>query len=83
LTAHAAKAIVAAFVFSIFPLTCLPSAHADSFDLTSNNLGISGSVGTVTITDTGTNQVTIKITMGSGFSLKLPGGDIALSGLPG
>ena len=58
-------------------------ADSVSFDLTSNNLGISGSVGTVKISDSGTNQVTLTITMNPGFSLKLEGGDIALSGPSG
>jgi hypothetical protein len=73
-----------AFVFALaFFFIGVSSARANSFDLTSNNLGISGSVGTVTISDTGTNQVTVTITMNSGFSLKLPGGDIAFSGVSG
>ena len=59
------------------------SALANSFDLSSNNKGISGSVGTVMITDTGMNQVTVTITMNSGFSLKLPGGDVAFNGVSG
>src|SRR4030095_17127653 len=64
---------------------CVSSARADSisFDLASNNLGISGSVGMVAIIDTGANQVTVTITMNPGFSLKLPGGDVALNGISG
>jgi PEP-CTERM motif-containing protein len=54
-----------------------------SFNLTSNNLGISGSVGTVMVNDTGTNQVTVTITMNPGFSVKLQGGDIAFNGPTG
>ena len=61
----------------------LASANSVSFDLTSNNLGISGSVGTVKINDTGSNQVTVTITMNVGFSLKLEGGDIAFNGPSG
>jgi len=61
----------------------LAAANSVSFDLTSNNLGISGSVGTVMITDTGTNQVTVTITMNAGFSLKLEGGDVAFNGPSG
>ena len=80
-----AKTILAVLTIGIFSLACVPSARANSisFNLTSNNLGISGSVGSVTILDTGANQVTVTITMNAGFSLKLPGGDIALSGPSG
>jgi hypothetical protein len=61
----------------------LAAANSVSFDLTSNNLGISGSVGTVKIDDTASNQVTVTITMNAGFSLKLEGGDIAFNGPSG
>jgi len=44
---------------------------AVSFNLTANNLGISGSIGNVTVTDTGANQVTVTLTMNAGFSIKL------------
>lgn len=59
------------------------SADSITFNLTSNNLGLSGSVGSVVITDSGMNQVTVTITMSSGFSLKLPGGDVAFNGASG
>jgi len=83
--AHTRKALLAILAVGILSLACLPLAHADSvsFDLTSNNLGISGSVGTVTFNDTATNQVTVTITMNSGFSVKLEGGDVALNGPSG
>lgn len=61
----------------------LAVANSVSFDLTSNNLGISGSVGTVTFQDTAMNQVTVTITMNTGFSVKLEGGDVALNGPSG
>jgi hypothetical protein len=82
---HIRKAILAILALGILSLAWLPSAYADSmsFDLTSNNLGISGSVGTVVVNDTGTNQVTVTITMNPGFSIKLPGGDIAFNGISG
>lgn len=62
---------------------CVSFARADSvsFDLNANNLGVSGSVGTVAISDSGSNQVTVSITMKPGFSLKLPGGDVAFNGV--
>ena len=61
----------------------LALADSFSFNLTSNNLGLSGSVGTVTFADTGMDQVTVTITMNSGFSVKLEGGDVALNGPTG
>jgi len=66
-------------------LAMVPMASADtvSFDLTGNNLGISGSIGTVTITDTAANTVTVTISMNAGFSVKLNGGDIAFNGATG
>ena len=76
------KTAVTVLAIGIFSLACVPVARANSisFDLTLNNLGISGSIGTVSINDTGANRVTVTITMNAGFSLKLPGGDIAFSG---
>jgi len=82
----AAKSTVAIAAIAVLLLICCVStARADSisFDLTSNNLEIAGSVGTVAISDTGANQVTVAITMNPGFSLKLPGGDVALNGISG
>src|SRR6516164_428648 len=81
---HTGKTVVGVFIAGMLSLACVPPAQANSvsFNLTSN-LGISGSVGTVMITDSGVNQVTLTITMNSGFSLKLPGGDIAFNGVTG
>jgi hypothetical protein len=80
----ARKPLLASCLVGLF-LTFLPAAWASSvsFDLTANNLGINGSVGTATVTDTGTNQVTVSIVMNPGFSLKLQGGDIAFNGPSG
>jgi hypothetical protein len=58
----------------------LASANSITFNLSSNNLGISGSIGTVTIADVGLNQVDVTISMNAGFSVKLNGGDIAFNG---
>jgi hypothetical protein len=76
-----AKSVLAVSIFFL----CLSSARADSisFDLTSNNIGVLGPVGTVAFSDTGTDQVTVTITMNSGFSLKLNGGDVAFNGVSG
>jgi hypothetical protein len=76
-------------ILSVMVLTGLalvPAASADSmtFTLTSNNLGISGSVGTITIADTGVSgQVKVTISMNAGFSVKLNGGDVAFNGVSG
>ena len=66
-------------------LAIVPMASANSitFTLSSNNLGISGSVGTVTVVDAGANQVNVTISMNAGFSVKLNGGDIAFNGPSG
>jgi hypothetical protein len=71
-------AIAAALVPMASATTC-PTGDT-CFNLSANNLGISGSIGYVTIANTATNQVTVTITMNSGFSVKLNGGDIAFNG---
>ena len=79
------KFILAASAIASLFFASVPSARASSvsFNLTANNLGISGSVGNVTVTDSGPNQVTLTITMNAGFSVKLEGGDIAFNGPSG
>src|SRR5579864_7913931 len=76
----------------VLPILCIaaalavaPMASADSitFNLSANNLGISGMIGTVTIADAGSNQVDVTISMNTGFSVKLNGGDIAFNGPTG
>ncbi len=76
----------------VLPIFCIaaalamsPMASADSitFNLSANNLGISGTIGTVTIADAGSNQVDVTISMNTGFSVKLNGGDIAFNGPTG
>ena len=54
----------------------VPFAAADTIQLTNNNLGIAGSVGTVTLTQSGAGQVLVTVTANSGFSLKLNGGSV-------
>jgi hypothetical protein len=82
---HTRKTLLTLAVIAVLSLACVPAALADSvsFSLTSNNLGLGGSVGTVMITDSGANQVTVTITMNAGFSLKLDGGDVAFNGPSG
>lgn len=79
------KFLLAALAVAALFLAAAPSASANSvnFSLTSNNLGIGGSIGTVNVTDSGANQVTVTITMNAGFSIKLQGGDVAFNGPSG
>jgi PEP-CTERM motif len=73
-------------LLAVIGLGLVPAASADSitFNLTSNNLAITGSVGTVTIADTGVSgQVKVTIAMNSGFSVKLNGGDVGFNGASG
>ena len=75
-----------ALVTVVLGLASAPLASATScsgFDLSTNNLGLSGSVGCVTVQNSGPNQVTVTITMNTGFSLKLNGGDVAFNGPSG
>lgn len=76
-----AKSLLAVAIFFL----CLSSARADSisFDLTSNNISVPGSVGTVTVNDNAIDQVTVTIMMNAGFSLKLSGGTVAFNGPSG
>jgi hypothetical protein len=70
-------------VAAALAMTPMASANSITFNLSTNNLGISGSVGTVTITDTGLNSVSVSINMNAGFSAKLNGGDFAFNGPSG
>src|ERR1700721_3027368 len=75
--------IAASVLFVAAALAMAPMASADSFtfNLSSNNLGISGSVGMVTIGDNGTNSALVTITMNPAYSVKLDGKDtIAFNG---
>jgi hypothetical protein len=71
---------VAAICLASVPLA---SATSESFTLTNTNLSGVTNVGTVTVTDLAAGQVTVTITMNSGFSLKLQGGEVAFSGPSG
>ena len=65
--------------FQLFLLLLLaiavPFATADTIQLSNNNLGIAGSIGTVTVTQ-GVGGVQVLLQANSGFSFKLQGGDI-------
>ncbi len=57
-----------------------PFAAADSIlQLTSNNIGVSGSVGTVTLSDAGSGSVLVTIAMNPGFTIKLQGGQVGFN----
>jgi PEP-CTERM motif len=77
--AVAALAVVAVSVMS----APLASANSKTFDLAATNLTGVTNVGTVTIKDV-TGGVQVTITMATGYSVKLEGGDVAfnLSGGP-
>jgi PEP-CTERM motif len=66
-------------------LAIVPAASADTFDITSNNIGATGILGTITTSQVGTCttsttcEVQVTITMNSGFDFKLNGGDIVVS----
>src|SRR5215472_17258689 len=84
--ASLAKCALGALAIVAFGLGSAPSASATScsgFNLSTNNLGLSGSVGSVTVSNSGANQVTVTITMNAGFSIKLNGGDVAFNGPTG
>ena len=76
------KFVLAAACLALFAAAA-PLASATSFTLSTTNLTGVTNVGTVLITDSGTDQVTVTITMNAGFSLKLQGGDVAFNGPSG
>jgi hypothetical protein len=75
-------ALAAATCMALF-VASAPLASATSFTLSNTNLSGVTNVGTVLITDSGLNQVTVTINMNAGYSLKLEGGDIAFNGPSG
>jgi len=78
-------AVSVLFVAAALAMAPMASADSVTFNLSSNNLGISGSVGVVTIADDGSNSVLVTITMNPAYSVKVDGKDtIAFNGsLPG
>lgn len=59
-------------------LAMAPAASADSFNLTTNNLGLSGVLGTVTTTQNG-SDVNVTIQMSPGYAILLNGGDLGFT----
>lgn len=69
--------LILAFVL-LAALAVVPAASANSFTITSNNLGLSGTLGTVTTTQSGGNVI-VTITMGPGYAIVTQGGFIGLN----
>jgi hypothetical protein len=59
-------------------IAAVPFAAADSFSITSNNIGLSGVLGTVTTTQSGSN-VNVSIQMNSGYAFLVNGGDLGFT----
>ena len=63
------------YLFLIILLSlAVPFAAADTIQLNINNLGIHGSIGSVTLTQVGSGQVMVTLSAHNGYSLKLNGG---------
>ena len=77
------KLTLAAICMAGLVLAAAPLASATSFTLSNTNLSGVTNVGTVDIVDSGTDQVTVTITMNAGFSVKLEGGQIGFNGPSG
>jgi hypothetical protein len=71
------KLLILAFVL-VAGLAMVPAASANSFTITSNNLGLSGTLGTVTTTQSG-NNVVVTISMSPGYAIVSQGGFIGLN----
>lgn len=59
-------------------LAMVPVASANSLPLTTNNLGLSGTIGTVNFVQNGAN-VDVTISMSAGYVLLVNGGDIGIN----
>lgn len=71
------KCLILAFVL-LAALAMVPAASANSFTITSNNLGLSGTLGTLSTTQSGSNLV-VTITMSPGYAIVTQGGIIGLN----
>lgn len=69
--------LILAFVL-LAALAMVPAASANSFTITSNNLGLSGTLGTVSTTQSGSNVV-VTISMSPGYAIVSQGGFIGLN----
>jgi hypothetical protein len=59
-------------------IAAVPFAAADSFSITTNNIGLSGVLGTVTTTQSGSN-VNVSIQMSPGFAFLVNGGNLGFT----
>ena len=65
-------------IVAVAVLLMAPAASADSFNLTTNNLGLSGVLGTVTTVQNGGN-VDVSIQMSPGYAILVNGGDLGFT----
>jgi hypothetical protein len=65
-------------IVALAALAMVPSASADSFNLTTNNIGLSGVLGTVTTTQSGSN-VNVSIQMSPGYAILVNGGNLGFT----
>jgi hypothetical protein len=65
-------------IVTVAVLAMAPAASADSFNLTTNNLGLSGVLGTVTTVQNGSN-VDVSIQMSPGYAILVNGGDLGFT----
>ena len=65
-------------IVALAVLAIVPTASADSFNLTTNNIGLSGVLGTVTTTQSGSN-VNVSIQMSPGYAILVNGGDLGFT----
>ena len=65
-------------IVALAVLAIVPTASADSFNLTTNNIGLSGVLGTVTTTQSGSN-VNVSIQMSPGYAVLVNGGNLGFT----
>jgi len=65
-------------IVALAAIAIAPAASADSFNLTNNNLGLSGVLGTVTTAQNGSNM-TVSIQMSPGYAILVNGGDLGFT----
>src|SRR5215469_10544025 len=65
-------------IVAVAVLAIAPAASATSFNLTNNNLGLSGVLGTVTTVQNGSN-VDVTIQMSPGYAVMVNGGDLGFT----
>jgi len=71
------KMTISAMV-ALAAIAMAPTASADSFSLLGNNLGLSGVLGTVTTSQSG-SDVAVKIDMSNGYAILVNGGDLGFT----